>query len=61
MLPTSTFAILLSAAPAVAALSGFLVLGEQLSLQQACAIGAIMIASGGTALTSVRRKAKADE
>lgn len=61
MLPTSTFAILLSAAPAVAALSGFLVLGEQLSLQQACAIGAIMIASGGTALTSARRKAKADE
>lgn len=60
LLPTSTFAIMLSAAPAVAALSGLLVLGEQLSLKQACAIGAIMIALGGAALTSVRRKIQTD-
>lgn len=60
MLPPSSFAIMLSAAPAVAALSGFLILGEQLSLKQACAIGAIMIASGGTALTSASRRGRSD-
>ncbi|MGL4237426.1 EamA family transporter, partial [Tabrizicola sp.] len=60
MLPPSSFAIMLSAAPAVAALSGFLILGEQLSLKQACAIGAIMIASGGTALTSASRRGRFD-
>jgi inner membrane transporter RhtA len=60
MLPPASFAILLSAAPAVAALSGFLILGEQVSLKQACAIAAIMMASGGTALTAASRRWRAD-
>jgi inner membrane transporter RhtA len=53
-LPAHVFAILLSAYPAVAALAGFLVLGERLTLVQWLAILCIMIASAGSAMTTAR-------
>ena len=54
-LPKQTFSILLSLEPAVGALVGWLVLSEQLSTQQFCAIGLIMAASMGSAVTSRQR------
>jgi inner membrane transporter RhtA len=54
-LPKQTFSILLSLEPAVGALAGWLVLSEQLSTQQLCAIGLIMIASMGSAMTAGQR------
>ncbi|MEO6690425.1 MAG: EamA family transporter, partial [Dokdonella sp.] len=53
-LPARTFSTLLSLEPAVAALAGVALLGEQLSVLQWLAIATIIIASAGTAL-SVRR------
>lgn len=50
-LPASLVGILLSAAPAVAALMGFLILGERLALVQWFAIVCIVAASAGSALT----------
>ena len=55
-LPKQTFSILLSLEPAVGALAGWLVLSEQLSTQQLCAIGLIMAASMGSAMTAGQRK-----
>jgi inner membrane transporter RhtA len=55
-LPKQTFSILLSLEPAVGALAGWLVLSEQLSAQQLCAIGLIMAASMGSAMTAGQRK-----
>jgi inner membrane transporter RhtA len=55
-LPKQTFSILLSLEPAVGALAGWLVLSEQLSTQQLCAIGLIMAASVGCAMTAGQRK-----
>ncbi len=49
-LPTRTFGVLLSLDPVVAALAGWLVLGEALSPAQIAAILAIMVASAGTTL-----------
>lgn len=54
-LPKQTFSILLSLEPAVGALAGWLVLSEQLSTQQLSAIGLIMVASMGSAMTAGRR------
>ena len=54
-LPKQTFSILLSLEPAVGALAGWLVLSEQLSTQQLCAIGLIMVASMGSAMTAGQR------
>jgi len=51
-LPTRTFGVLMSAEPALGALSGFGFLGERLSALQWAAIASIMIASGGSAATS---------
>ncbi|MDE2349141.1 MAG: EamA family transporter [Gammaproteobacteria bacterium] len=51
-LPARTFGVLMSAEPAVAALSGFCFLGERLSPLQWFAILCIMVASGGSAATS---------
>ena len=56
-LPKQTFSILLSLEPAVGALAGWLVLSEQLSTQQLGAIGLIMAASMGSALTAGQRRA----
>ena len=55
-LPKQTFSILLSLEPAVGALAGWLVLSEQLSTQQLGAIGLIMAASMGSAMTAGQRK-----
>jgi inner membrane transporter RhtA len=57
-LPKQTFSILLSLEPAVGAVAGWLVLSEQLSPQQLCAIGLIMAASMGSAMTSGAREMK---
>lgn len=57
-LPRSTFGTLMSLEPAVGALSGFLLLGQQLSLRQGGAIAAIILASAGAALSLIVAKAK---
>ncbi|WJV50839.1 EamA family transporter [Streptomyces flavofungini] len=46
-LPAATFAVLMSLAPAVAALAGFLVLGQTLSALQCVAIALVVGASAG--------------
>ena len=55
-LPKQTFSILLSLEPAVGAFAGWLVLSEQLNTQQLGAIGLIMAASMGSAMTAGQRK-----
>ena len=55
-LPKQTFSILLSLEPAVGAFAGWLVLSEQLNTQQLGAIGLIMVASMGSAMTTGQRK-----
>jgi inner membrane transporter RhtA len=57
-LPASTFAILMSLEPAIAATAGFLVLGQALSATEAAAIALVIAASMGAVRTQVgRRKA----
>ena len=51
-LSSRVFGVLMSMDPAIAALSGFLVLGERLSPTQIVAIGLIMAASVGAVLKS---------
>ncbi|MFC0597393.1 EamA family transporter [Streptomyces palmae] len=53
-LPAATFAVLMSLAPAVAALAGLLVLHQKLSLWQCLAIALVVAASAG----AVRTRAK---
>jgi inner membrane transporter RhtA len=55
-LPKQTLSILLSLEPAVGAFAGWLVLSEQLNTQQLGAIGLIMVASMGSAMTAGQRK-----
>ncbi|MEU3506557.1 EamA family transporter [Streptomyces longwoodensis] len=55
-LPASTFAILMSLEPALAATAGFLVLGQSLSLPQTLAIGLVIAASMGAVRTQVGRR-----
>ncbi|WUC55294.1 EamA family transporter [Streptomyces sp. NBC_00554] len=58
-LPASTFAILMSLEPAIAATAGFLVLNQALSLTEASAIALVIAASMGAVRTQVGRgKAK---
>ncbi|WP_055490474.1 DMT family transporter [Streptomyces sp. TP-A0356] len=54
-LPASTFAILMSLEPAVAATAGFLVLGQSLTAIQAVAIALVIAASMGAVRTQVGR------
>ena len=59
-LPARIFGTLMSLEPAVAALSGMLFLGEQLTLPQWSGLLAIIAASAGTTLT-IRQKARLKE
>ncbi|MFH8800420.1 EamA family transporter [Streptomyces sp. NPDC017936] len=54
-LPASTFAILMSLEPAIAATAGFLVLGQALSVMEAAAIALVVAASMGAVRTQVGR------
>jgi inner membrane transporter RhtA len=54
-LPASTFAILMSLEPAVAATAGFLVLDQALSATEAAAIALVIAASMGAVRTQVGR------
>ncbi|OPG04618.1 EamA family transporter [Streptomyces sp. GKU 895] len=61
-LPASTFAILMSLEPAIAATAGFLVLSQALSATEAVAIALVIAASMGVVLTQTGRgKAKVQE
>ncbi len=51
-MPARVFGVSMSLEPAIAALTGLVVLGEQLAPQQYLAIGAIMVASGGAAFSA---------
>ena len=57
-LPRATFGTLMSLEPAIGALSGFLLLGQQLSLRQGAAIAAVILASAGTALSLIAARPK---
>ncbi|MFG3169342.1 DMT family transporter [Streptomyces sp. NPDC048200] len=54
-LPASTFAILMSLEPAVAATAGFLVLDQSLSLPESLAIALVIAASMGAVRTQIGR------
>lgn len=54
-LPQRVFGLLVSSGPAVAALAGFLMLGERLTTLQWLAIALVMVASGGAAATAGKR------
>ncbi|MEV6741978.1 EamA family transporter [Streptomyces sp. NPDC051104] len=54
-LPASTFAILMSLEPALAATAGFLILGQSLTATQAVAIALVIAASMGAVRTQVGR------
>ncbi|MFT6133356.1 MAG: inner membrane transporter RhtA [Shewanella sp.] len=50
-MPTQAFSVLMSLEPAIAALAGFVILSEQLTLLQWSAIGLVIIASVGSSFT----------
>jgi inner membrane transporter RhtA len=50
-LPTSVFGVLMSIEPAVAALAGFLVLGQSLNARELGAMGLVVVASVGSSRT----------
>jgi inner membrane transporter RhtA len=52
-IPTKTFGILMSVEPAIAALSGLLILGEHLQPTQWIAIFCVIVASAGSSKTSL--------
>jgi inner membrane transporter RhtA len=59
-LPQRVFGVLMSVEPAIAALAGFIVLGQDLALRDWIAIGLVVVASAGASLsatTSERRAA----
>ncbi|MEU6493760.1 EamA family transporter [Streptomyces sp. NPDC046984] len=60
-LPASTFAILMSLEPAVAATAGFLVLDQSLNASQAAAIALVIAASMGAVRTQIGRGAPVAE
>jgi len=51
-IPASTFGVLMSIEPAVAAVVGFIVLGEALSAPEVAAIGMVVVASAGASLSA---------
>ncbi|GGE32048.1 membrane protein [Agaricicola taiwanensis] len=56
-LSSRVFGILVSSAPAIAALAGFLVLGEKLAIAQWVAISIVILASAGATATAAKRAA----
>jgi inner membrane transporter RhtA len=54
-LPAATFSILLSLAPAIAALAGLVVLHQKLSVADWIGIGCVVLASAGAVLLAARR------
>lgn len=54
-LPASTFAILMSLEPAIAAAAGFLILSQALTLTESAAIALVIAASMGAVRTQVGR------
>ncbi|MFD5085225.1 DMT family transporter [Kitasatospora sp. NPDC058406] len=50
-LPAATFAVLMSLSPAIAALAGFLVLGQALSAGQCLAVALVVVAGAGAVRT----------
>jgi inner membrane transporter RhtA len=52
----ATYGVLLSIEPAVAALTGFLILAQRLTLIEGAAIGAVMVAAAGASWTSEPRR-----
>lgn len=57
-IPRTTFGTLMSLEPAVGALSGFLLLGQHLTLRQGVSIAAVILASAGAALSLIVAKAR---
>ncbi|MFF0224964.1 DMT family transporter [Streptomyces sp. NPDC004629] len=57
-LPASTFAVLMSLEPAIAATAGFLILGQSLTVTQSLAIALVIAASMGAVRTQVGRGRK---
>ena len=55
-LPQRVFGILVSSGPAIAALAGFIWLGERLTSLQWLAIVLVIVASGGAAATASKRQ-----
>jgi inner membrane transporter RhtA len=53
-LPAATFSILLSLAPAIAALAGLVVLSQRLAVPEIVGIGCVVVASAGAVLASAR-------
>jgi inner membrane transporter RhtA len=51
-IPASTFGVLMSVEPAIAAVVGFIVLGEALSAAEIVAIGMVVVASAGASLSA---------
>jgi inner membrane transporter RhtA len=60
-MPTRTFSILMSLEPVAAALSGWLLLNEQLTLGQWLAVACIVVASAGATLTTAAPSAHTTE
>ncbi|MGW7127429.1 EamA family transporter [Streptomyces bobili] len=58
-LPASTFAIMMSLEPALAAAAGFLILDQTLSTMEAAAIALVIAASMGAVRTQVGRRGRA--
>lgn len=54
-MPTSTFSVLMSLAPAIAATAGFVVLGQEVTVVSALAIAMVVAASIGAVRTSAPR------
>ena len=54
-LPRRVFGVLMSVEPAIAALAGFVVLGQDLALRDRVAIGLVVIASAGASTLAAAR------
>ena len=55
-MPTATFAVLMSLGPAIAAIAGYLILNQALTLTEALAIGLVIAASIGAVRTATARR-----